>query len=63
MLKEYDSVRLRKPLLDNNIPVGSKGVVLLVYTNPRLAYEVEFFDPSGRSLGNFTMEEDHLEKL
>jgi hypothetical protein len=62
MLNEYDSVRLRKPLPSDKVPVGSKGVVLMVYREPKPGYEVEFFDASGKSLGNFTTEEDQVER-
>jgi hypothetical protein len=62
MLLEYDSVSLKRPLSEGDVPVGSKGVVLIVYVEPTLGYEVEFFDASGKSLGNFTTDEDHIEK-
>lgn len=62
MLKEYDSVRLKKPLSDDTVPVGSDGVVLIVYKEPTLAYEVEFFDKSHRSLGSFSTTGDDLEE-
>jgi len=53
VLKELDSVRLKKPFPTSDVPVGSDGVVLYVYLEPTLGYEVEFFDPSYRSLGAF----------
>ena len=62
MLKEYDSVRLKRPLSNDAVPVRSDGVVLIVYTEPTLGYEVEFFDESHRSIGSFTTTEDDLEK-
>jgi hypothetical protein len=62
MLKEYDSVRLKRPLSDDAVPVGSDGVVLIVYTEPTSGYEVEFFDESHRSLGSFSTTGDDLEK-
>jgi Domain of unknown function (DUF4926)/Bacterial self-protective colicin-like immunity len=62
MLKEYDSVRLKRPLSNDAVPVRSDGVVLIVYTEPTFGYEVEFFDDSHRSLGSFTTTEDDLEK-
>ena len=62
MLNEYDCVRLRRALPDAKIPVGSKGVVLMVYKEPQPGYEVEFFDGSGNSLMNFSVEEDYVEK-
>ena len=62
MLKEYDSVRLKRRLSVDTVPVGSDGVVVMVYREPTLGYEVEFFDESHRSLGSFSTTEDHLEK-
>lgn len=62
MLKEYESVYLRGALPEGEVPVGSRGVVLMVYLEPTLGYEVEFFDENGKSLGNFTTDEDHIEK-
>jgi hypothetical protein len=62
MLKEYDSVRLKRRLSVDTVPVGSDGVVLMVYREPTLGYEVEFFDERHRSLGSFSTTEDHLEK-
>jgi|SRR5580765_8800167 len=62
MLKEYDSVRLKKRLSVDTVPLGSDGVVLMVYKEPTLGYEVEFFDESHRSLGSFSTTENHLEK-
>jgi hypothetical protein len=61
MLNEYDCVRLRLPLDD--VPVGAIGVILMAYTSPRVGYEVEFFDESKNSLGTFTTDEEHLEKI
>ena len=63
MLKELDSVRLKMPLPEGVVPVGSKGVVLFVYTEPTLGYEVEFFDSANKSFGTFTTDEVHLESV
>ena len=62
MLQEYDVVRLRLTLADGNVPLGSTGTILIVYDHPVRAYEVEFMDNFGRSLGTFTTDDDHLEK-
>ena len=52
MIKEYDVIKLRKPLPSNNLPVGAKGTVLIVYNEPGLpsAYVVEFISDEGKSL-------------
>ena len=62
MLNEYDSVKLKLPLPNTAVLVGSAGVILLVYTEPWLAYEIEFFDGSMRSLGNYTVSPKDVEK-
>jgi hypothetical protein len=63
MLRELDCVKLIAPLSEGDVPMGSEGVVLMVYKEPPQEYEVEFFDSSQRSLGTFTTDEDHIEKL
>lgn len=63
MLNEYDCVRLVKPLVSDRVPVGSEGVILMVFREPTLAYEVEFFDDTGGSLLNYTVEPDQIQKL
>ena len=62
MLNELDSVILKMPLPEGSVPLGAHGVVLMVYHEPTIGYEVEFFDSSERSLGSFTTDEKHLEK-
>ena len=51
MLQEYDVVRLRQTLAEGNVPLGSTGMILIVYNHPVRAYEVEFMDDAGRSPG------------
>jgi hypothetical protein len=60
--KEYDVVRLREPLPDSNMPIGSRGIVLIVYDEPHPAYDVEFIDGASTSLGVFTVQERYLEE-
>ena len=62
MLSELDSVTLTMPLPEGGVPVGSQGVVLIVYREPTQAYEMGFFDTSLRSLGTFTTDDSHIEK-
>lgn len=61
MLSEYDVVRLRSANAMVNIPVGSRGTVLMIYPDTLPAYEVEFVDDSGGSLGTFTIPEKDLQ--
>lgn len=63
MVNEYDCVRLVKPLADEQVPVGSKGVILMVFCEPRLGYAVEFFDEAGETIGAsdfFIVEPDQI---
>ena len=40
-------VHLREPLPRIGLSRGALGAVVMVYTHPRLAYEVEFVDEDG----------------
>jgi hypothetical protein len=63
MLKEYAVVRLKEPDPSIPIPPGAKGAVLIVYDSSPPAYEVEFVDDAGKSLGAYTVGEKHLEEI
>ena len=60
MLSEYDVVSLRSGSNTIGVPVGTRGTVLIVYPDAPPAYEVEFVDDAGNSLGTFTMQERDL---
>jgi hypothetical protein len=59
MLKEYDCVRLKQSLPEGTVPLGAEGVVLMVYREPVLGYQVEFF-LAARS-GLLLQTRDHLQ--
>ena len=62
MFSEYDVVRLRSASHNApGIPSGTSGTVLLIHPATPPAYEVEFVDIAGESLGWFTMQESGLE--
>ena len=61
MLSEYDVVRLRSATSAAGIPVGTRGTILIVYFDTPPAYEVEFVDDVGGSLGTFTVREGDLD--
>lgn len=63
MLKEYTVVRLKRADAKIPVPLGSKGAVLIVHPSTSPAYEVEFIDDSGKSLGTYTVEEVNLEEV
>ena len=59
IFKEYDCFRLTKPF--EEIPVGTRGVVLMVFADAQPEYEVEFPDGKGGNLGStFTLSEDYM---
>jgi len=61
MLQEYEVVSLRRVVPSIPVPPGVKGTVLIVYDSNPSAYEVEFMDESGKSLGTYTVEEADLD--
>jgi len=61
MFQEYDVVVLKTNIPEISVPVATRGTVLIVYSSPLKAYEVEFFDKAGDSLGTFTIEEVNLD--
>jgi hypothetical protein len=65
MHNKHDTFRLKKPLPGETIPVGQRGVVLMVFGSSPPEYEVEFLDDFGGNLGSsptFTISEDFMEK-
>ena len=65
MFNEYDSFWLRRQLPDESIPIGTRGVVLMVFEGPPRAYEVEFPDGRGSNLGKaltYTVTEEFMSR-
>lgn len=60
MFQEYAVVRLKNALSSVPLPVGTKGAVLIVHTSDPPAYEVEFVDHRGESLGTYTIRDEDL---
>ncbi|MCL2083435.1 MAG: DUF4926 domain-containing protein [Oscillospiraceae bacterium] len=60
MFEEYASVQATKDLSDNVI-AGCIGVIVFIYNDPRLAYEVEFFDDKNNTIDVLTVEPDDIE--
>jgi hypothetical protein len=63
MFNELDCFRLAQPLPSEAIPVGTVGVVLMVFGGPCQEYEVEFPDGHGGNLGTtptFTVGEEFM---
>ena len=63
MYNEYDCFRLSQCLPSESIPVGTVGVVLMVFNGSPREYEVEFPDDEGGNLGTkptFTICEEFM---
>ena len=60
MFQEYAVIRLKNIVPTLPIPVGSKGAILIVHERVPLAYEVEFVDQQGKSLGIHTVRDADL---
>jgi hypothetical protein len=61
-LKEYDVVRLLRPLPQHRLPAGATGAIVMVYPSP-LAYEVEFADEHGITIALVTLKGEDLEMV
>ena len=66
MFNEYDCFQLARPLPSQTIPIGTVGVVLMVYDGTHREYEVEFPDDKGGNLGTeitFTISEEFMRPI
>lgn len=64
MFYEYDTFRLRRPVPDESVPVGTVGVVLMVHDAAAGVYEVEFPTDEGENLGaesTYSLSEESME--
>jgi hypothetical protein len=61
--REYDPVRTRRDFLEQGITKGEVGTVIIAFTKPNEAYEVEFDDGNGRPKATFPILPDDLEKV
>ncbi|MBC2250445.1 DUF4926 domain-containing protein [Listeria sp. FSL L7-0123] len=60
--QEYDIVRLLKHY-ENNVKKDDIRAVIMVFTEPNEAYEVEFLDEEGYYKAQCTILPDDLEKV
>jgi len=56
----YDVVELACDIPESGLKQGTRGTVVLVYTRPQEAYEVEFIDGNGASIAVTTAEPEQL---
>lgn len=59
MLNEYAVVVATKDL-SKDVKRGCVGTIVMVYDNPSLAYEVEFFNDNGDTIELLTVEPDDI---
>lgn len=69
MIEYLSTVRLKRPIPGTAIPIGSSGVVVMVYQNPP-GYEVEFMNDEGDTMQDpktkaftFTVYDEDIELL
>lgn len=55
LFSEYQVVRLISETPSIPVSRGAIGTVLIVYAGPPPAFEVEFFDEHGKTIGTFTV--------
>jgi hypothetical protein len=58
--QELDVVRLVKPVPDSELRAGQVGAVVMVFSNPNEAYEVEFCSESGETIAMLALKPDYL---
>lgn len=58
-MKEYDVVKAKRDL-STKVHKNCVGTIVMVYDNPRLAYEVEFFDENNETIDVITVEPEDL---
>jgi hypothetical protein len=61
--KLLDTVIATANLPDHNVLAGDLGTVVEVYTDPQLAYEVEFVNPDGSTRALLTLAPDQVRAL
>ena len=62
MLNEYVVVIAVKDLSEA-VKQGCAGTIVMVYDNPSLAYEVEFFDDMGDTIELLTVESNDIKLI
>lgn len=64
MFNDYDTFVLTRQTDDDSVPIGTIGVVLMVFGGNPCAYEVEFPNGKGGNLGfevTYTLKEDSMQ--
>ena len=58
-MNELDIVKAKRNL-SKSVSKGCMGTIVMVYDNPRLAYEVEFINDEGDTVDLITVEPEDL---
>lgn len=62
MLNELDVVKAKRKLSEK-VKQNTEGTIVMVYDEPRIAYEVEFVDSDDESLEILTVEAEDIERI
>jgi hypothetical protein len=54
--KLLDVVTLNRDIPEEGLTLGLRGTIVDIYKSPRIAYEVEFCDEDGETIGLSTLE-------
>lgn len=63
MFEEYEVVKIKQDMPENNLTAGMTGTVLTIYTDEPPTYEVEFSDDDGITIALLTITGDMLKKV
>lgn len=55
MFNDLDVVTLLADFPEHGVMKGERGTIVCIYTNPHLAYEVEFVDSDGETTAMFAV--------
>ncbi|MGV9213927.1 DUF4926 domain-containing protein [Micromonospora sp. RB23] len=60
MVELYDVVELREAIPGEELPAGTVGTIVHIFSGPPTAYEVEFVDTDGRTVAMVTLRADQI---
>ncbi|WP_110953927.1 DUF4926 domain-containing protein [Anaerosinus massiliensis] len=60
---EYDTVVLLRDYENEGVKRGDIGAIVMVYTEPNEAYEVEFVDENGNTKAQIVLPPDEIAKF
>ncbi len=60
---EYETIILLKDYPNKNLKKGDLGVIIMIYSDPNEAYEVEFVDKKGHTKAQLSLLPHEIEKI